>query len=179
MKALLVVVDMQEDFIRGPLGTAEARAAVPKAAERIRAWEGEILYTLDTHREDYLDTQEGERLPAPHCIRGSRGWQLDGEVYRALAERGAADASHAVEKDTFGAKALPARAEALLGGKPQRIVLIGLCTDICVISNAILLKAFFPEARIAVDASCCAGVTPQSHQRALEALAPCQVDVIG
>jgi len=171
MKKILVVVDMQNDFIDGALGTAEAVAIVPKVAEKIKNFDGTVLYTRDTHEENYMETQEGRNLPVPHCIRGTEGWQIRTELQQAGAE--------VVDKPTFGSRALAEklvemnREEAI-----ESITLIGLCTDICVISNAFVIKAFLPETPIFVDAACCAGVTPESHARALEAMKVCQITVV-
>lgn len=166
---VLVVVDMQKDFIDGALGSKEAVAIVPKVAEKIRNFQGKIYFTRDTHQPNYMDTQEGHYLPVPHCIEGTEGWQisevLDTSTMTAV-----------VNKTTFGSKEL---AERLLADQEQEkiesITLVGLCTDICVISNAMVIKAFLPETPIVVDASCCAGVTPESHLRALESMKTCQI----
>ena len=171
MKKILVVVDMQNDFIDGALGTAEAVAIVPKVAEKIKNFDGTVIYTRDTHEENYMETQEGKNLPVPHCIRGTEGWQIRTELQQAGAE--------VVDKPTFGSRILAEklvemnREEAI-----ESITLIGLCTDICVISNAFVIKAFLPETPIFVDAACCAGVTPESHARALEAMKVCQIAVV-
>ena len=171
MKKILVVVDMQNDFIDGTLGTAEAVAIVPKVAEKIKNFDGTVLYTRDTHEENYMETQEGKNLPVPHCIRDTEGWQIRAELQQAGAE--------VVDKPTFGSRTLAEklvemnREEAI-----ESITLIGLCTDICVISNAFVIKAFLPETPIFVDAACCAGVTPESHARALEAMKVCQIAVV-
>ena len=171
MKKILVVVDMQNDFIDGALGTAEAVAIVPKVAEKIKGFDGTVIYTRDTHEENYMETQEGRNLPVPHCIRGTEGWQIRTELQQAGAE--------VVDKPTFGSSAL---AENLVDMNREEaidsITLIGLCTDICVISNAFVIKAFLPETPIIVDAACCAGVTPESHERALEAMKVCQIAVV-
>ncbi len=164
----LIVVDMQNDFITGSLGTAEAEAIVPAVAERIRRFPGQVRFTQDTHDANYLETQEGRKLPVPHCIRGTTGWQLHPAIEALRTEP-------AIEKPTFGSVEL---AEMLRDRAVERVTLIGLCTDICVLSNAMLLRAFLPEVPIVVDASCCAGVTPESHQRALEAMKACQIDVL-
>jgi len=171
MKKILIVVDMQNDFIDGALGTAEAVAIVPKVAEKIKNFDGTVIYTRDTHEENYMETQEGRNLPVPHCIRGTEGWQIRTELQQAGAE--------VVDKPTFGSRAL---AEKLVDMNREEaidsITLIGLCTDICVISNAFVIKAFLPETPIIVDAACCAGVTPESHERALEAMKVCQIAVV-
>ena len=173
MKQFLIVVDMQKDFIDGALGTAEAVAIVPAVVRKIEGFEGTIFATLDTHGEDYMDTREGRFLPVPHCIKGTPGWELNAEVLDALQKKGFT----AVEKPTFGSVELPALVEAAAGGEPFSIELIGLCTDICVVSNALLLKAHFPEADVFADAACCAGVTPEKHAAALETMRSCQITV--
>lgn len=174
MKKFLVVVDMQKDFVDGALGSAEACAIVPAAAEKIRGFEGEIFATFDTHFENYMETAEGKKLPVPHCIKGSEGWQLNGEIAKALCERG----FKPVEKYTFGSVDLPRLIKEAAGDEEFGIELIGLCTDICVVSNALLLKASFPEAPIAVDERCCAGVTPEKHTAAIETMRSCQIDIV-
>lgn len=175
MKQFLVVVDMQNDFITDALGTAEAREIVEKAAKKIRNFPGDILVTLDTHGPDYLDTAEGKKLPVTHCVRGTNGWELNPAIAKALNGKSVT----MIEKPTFGSTALPGIIEAAAAGEDFSIALIGLCTDICVVSNALLLKAFFPEKEISVDASCCAGVTPELHHAALETMRSCQIDVEG
>lgn len=164
---------MQNDFIDGSLGTKEAQAIVPNVVNRIRTFNGEVIFTRDTHSENYLHTQEGKKLPVPHCIKGTSGHELQKDVLAACEERGALG----IDKLTFGAKELPQYLEKKYAQGIEAIELIGLCTDICVISNALLLKAFFPEIPISVDASCCAGVTPESHKNALEAMKMCQITV--
>ena len=177
VKKILVVVDMQKDFIDGALGTKEAQAIVPAAAKRIRECREEgytVIATLDTHEANYMETAEGKKLPVPHCIRGTEGWQLNGTIREAIGE-----AAILVEKPTFGSIRLPEIIrEQLAEGDALKIELMGLCTDICVVSNTLLLKAFFPEAEIAVDAGCCAGVTPEKHGAALETMASCQIDIL-
>lgn len=175
----LIVVDMQNDFVSGALGTQEAAAVVPHVVDRVADGKkrGELLFfTRDTHEDHYLDTQEGRNLPVPHCIRGTEGW----EIIPQLTEY--TENCPPIDKPTFGSRdlgtILKARDQDLKNqGKPglERITLIGLCTDICVISNALLFKAFLPEAEIVVDAACCAGVTPESHKTALEAMKMCQI----
>ena len=171
MKSLLVVVDMQNDFISGTLGTKEAQAIVPSVIQRIQAFPGDVVYTRDTHGEDYLLTQEGKYLPVVHCVKGTHGWEIHPEVLAA----GAGKTVGIIDKPTFGSQALCRFAEA---GKYSSIELIGLCTDICVISNALCLKAALWETPIGVRPSCCAGVTPESHANALAALRMCQIDVL-
>ncbi len=173
MRKILVVVDMQNDFIDGALGTPEALSIVPRVVEKIGEYDPWNVYlTRDTHYENYLETQEGRNLPVEHCIRDTHGWQLRDEV--AAAAQGA----HIVDKPTFGAVEL---ASLLLVERAQEaleIELVGLCTDICVVSNALLLKAAMPEAPITVDASCCAGVTPEKHRAALETMRSCQIRIV-
>ena len=173
MKKFLIAVDLQKDFVDGSLGTPEAAAMIPRAAEKLRAFDGEIFVTLDTHEENYMETAEGKSLPVPHCIRGTAGHALDAAVAAALAGK----AVTVAEKPTFGSVRLPALIREAAGDEPFSLELIGLCTDICVISNALLLKAHFPEVPISVDAACCAGVTPEKHLAALEVLQSCQIRV--
>ncbi len=171
MQNILVAVDMQKDFIDGALGTKEAEAIVPRVLEKLRSFNGPVIFTRDTHHEDYLQTQEGRRLPVPHCIEGTEGWQIHPELerYRLLPP---------VDKPGFGSTRLQTLLTEMDAGEPiASVTLIGLCTDICVISNALLIKAALPEARIIVDAACCAGVTPQSHRNALAAMRACQIDI--
>ncbi len=175
-KKYLVVVDMQKDFIDGSLGTKEAVAIVPAAARRIRECRAAgvtVIATLDTHEENYLDTAEGRKLPVRHCIRGTEGWRLNGEIAEAAGD------CILLEKPTFGSLRLPDVIRAGLAPDEQpSIELLGLCTDICVVSNALLLKAHFPEAAIAVNAACCAGVTPEKHEAALATMQSCQIDLV-
>ncbi len=175
-KKFLVVVDMQNDFVDGALGTAEAQAIVGTAADRIRAARDEgytVIATFDTHEENYLETAEGRKLPVRHCIRGSEGWMLNPAIREAAA--GCIE----VEKPTFGSVRLPGIIEGLAGPEDRlTIEVIGLCTDICVVSNALLLKAHFPEAEIGVRRDCCAGVTKEKHIAALETMASCQIDIL-
>lgn len=172
MNKVLVVVDMQNDFINGSLGTDEARAIVKNAVRKIEGFNGKIFATLDTHTPDYMNTQEGEKLPVPHCIKGTDGWKINAEILSALDEKGYT----AVEKPTFGSIGLVEHIREC-GANDTEIEIIGLCTDICVVSNALLLKANFPEAKISVDSTCCAGVTAESHNAALATMKMCQIDV--
>lgn len=174
MKRFLVVVDMQKDFVDGALGSVDAVAIVPGVVEKIKSFDGEIFITLDTHFDNYPETSEGRKLPVPHCIKGTEGWQLDKNVTCALSDR----EYTAVEKPTFGSLELPRLIEASADGDDFSIEIIGLCTDICVVSNALVLKANFPEIPISVDSACCAGVTPQAHEAALATMRSCQIDVI-
>ena len=168
---VLVVVDMQKDFIDGALGTKEAAAIVPAVAARIKnaRSDGEtVVYTRDTHHEDYLQTQEGKNLPVPHCIAGTDGWQIDAALDAA--------GSTVFDKPGFGS---PALIEYLKGlADLEAVEFIGLCTDICVITNAMMTKGALPEIPLSVRADCCAGVTPQSHENALNAMKICQIAVI-
>lgn len=173
MKNFLVVVDMQNDFVDGALGSAEAVAIVPNVVDKIKNFDGEIFVTLDTHFDNYMETAEGKKLPVPHCIKGTAGWELNPEVAKALEDK-----KHTVvEKLTFGSVDLPKLIKDTAGDEVFSTELIGLCTDICVVSNALLLKAHYPEYNIAVDASCCAGVTPKSHNEALATMGMCQIDI--
>ena len=172
---ILIVVDMQKDFVDGALGTKEAAAIVPYVAERIAAGaeQGEtVIFTRDTHEENYLETQEGRNLPVPHCIRGTDGWEIIPQLMEYTK------GCTIVDKPTFGSAELGTLLQELNQKEPiEKITLIGLCTDICVISNALLVKAFLPEVPVAVDAACCAGVTPESHANALAAMQMCQIAV--
>lgn len=175
---VLVVVDMQNDFIDGSLGTKEAQGIVERAADVIRNFEGFVFVTFDTHQENYLETSEGKKLPVRHCIQGTDGWGLNKKIHEALSCQGTIFRS--VLKPTFGAVDLPEKIVSMCGDDQSQleITLIGLCTDICVVSNALLLKAHFPEAKISVKADCCAGVIPESHEAALTTMEMCQIDVV-
>ncbi|MDE6387391.1 MAG: cysteine hydrolase [Lachnospiraceae bacterium] len=168
----LIVIDMQKDFITGSLGTKEAKAILPGVVKKVRHYDGKVIFTKDTHSSDYLNTQEGRNLPVKHCILGEEGWYLD-ERLGAIED----EANWKVyNKPTFGSVELASDLKLENDREPiTEIELCGLCTDICVISNALLLKAFMPETPIIVDASCCAGVTPESHRNALEAMKMCQI----
>lgn len=174
MKKFLVVVDMQKDFIDGALGSKEACAIVPAAVKKITDFDGEIFVTLDTHFDDYLETAEGKKLPVPHCIKDTDGWKLDKAIASALKGK----KYTAVEKYTFGSVKLPELIRKAAGTEEFSIELIGLCTDICVVSNALLLKANFTEVPVSVDEKCCAGVTPQKHDAAIETMKSCQIDIL-
>ena len=192
MKKYLIVVDMQKDFVSGSLGTKEAEAIVPAVLEKVNSFDGEVIFTKDTHFENYLETAEGKLLPVEHCIKGTDGWMLIDELEKYCSE----NACKVYEKLTFGCKELAqdmyasVKGDAVLSetvgadgaecGFTERntsIEVIGLCTDICVVSNVLLLKAYLPEAEIKVDASCCAGVTPEKHEAALETMRSCQIMV--
>lgn len=181
---VLVVVDMQNDFINGSLGTPEAQAIVGNVAKKISEFDGKLIcLTKDTHNaENYLETQEGRLLPVEHCIGDTPGWRIDDTIATAVSHA-AIDAGKGVsvfQKGAFGSVELGDYLVDLSVRKKQRleeIILVGLCTDVCVISNALLIKAFLPEAKITVDAACCAGVTPESHANALAAMKVCQINV--
>ena len=173
MKKLLLVIDMQNDFIDGALGTKEAQSILPAVIERVRSFDGDVIFTRDTHFDDYMETQEGKNLPVPHCIKGTPGWELAPELEKLRQERNAP----VFDKLTFGCKELPAYLEEQYPEGLESAEFIGVCTDICVISNALLVKAFFPELPVSVTASLCAGVSPQSHENALEAMKMCQIAV--
>ena len=167
---VLVVVDMQRDFIDGSLGTPEAVAIVPRVIEKIKEYENAgdaVIYTKDTHLENYLDTREGRHLPVRHCIKGTPGHDIPEEILRGHTA--------VFEKLTFGSVEL---AEHLADIDFDEIELVGLCTDICVVSNALMIKAHFPEREVSVDSACCAGVTPETHSAALTTMKMCQIDVI-
>ena len=167
---LLVVVDMQNDFIDGALGSPEAVAIVPYVKALIEGFDGKVFFTRDTHFDNYMDTQEGKKLPVPHCIKGTDGWQIRSELDTLRM-------TEAIDKITFGSTELV----EVIGREEnvESITFAGLCTDICVISNVMTVKAFYPEIPLIVDAKGCAGVTPDSHRTALSAMRMCQVDVIG
>jgi len=172
MAKALIIVDMQKDFVTGPLGTKEAQAMLPCLLKKLDAIVAEgavdLIFTQDTHADNYLDTQEGRNLPVPHCIKKSDGWQIVPELQK-FTQR----AKAVVEKKSFGSTRLP----SLI--KPYEVVeFAGVCTDICVISNALLIKAFYPEQRVQIDAACCAGSTPEAHRKALDVMANCQCKII-
>ena len=169
MAKILIVVDMQNDFIDGALGTKEAVAIIPYVKEAVERFDGKVFFTRDTHFENYMQTQEGGNLPVPHCIKGTEGWQIRHEL-------DALRSTEPIDKLTFGSKDLVDVLQA--EGDIESITFLGLCTDICVISNAMVVKAFFPDVPLIVDAKGCAGVTPESHRRALEAMKVCQIKVI-
>jgi len=173
MRKILVVVDMQKDFVDGALGTKEAVAIVDKVADKIKEFDGEIIVTYDTHEENYMETREGKYLPVPHCIKDTDGWKLNEKVQKALDTK----KYDVIYKPTFGSTKLV----EMLKDCDQLdtdVTLIGLCTDICVVSNAMLLKANYPEMNINVEAACCAGVTIEKHEAALEVMRSCQINVL-
>lgn len=181
MKKILVVVDMQYDFVDGSLGTEEAKNIVQKVIDKIQNFDGFIIYTRDTHDEDYLQTMEGKKLPVIHCVEGTHGWEIVTEVLNAGSfKRPPKDLAWIYDKHTFGCIDLAKDIKKLVfcAEAEVEIELIGLCTDICVVSNALLLRAYMPDAVIKVDSMCCAGVTPESHKSALETMKMCQIEVI-
>lgn len=172
MRKILIVVDMQNDFIDGALGTEEAVAIVPAVIDKIRSYPVEnIIATRDTHQEDYLDSQEGKYLPVKHCIKGTKGWQIKESVAAALG------AAEVIDKPTFGSVSLAQKLVGMNQEEPVEIEMVGLCTDICVVSNALAIKAFLPEVKITVDEKCCAGVTQKSHEAAITTMKSCQIQV--
>ncbi|MCD8018234.1 MAG: cysteine hydrolase [Clostridiales bacterium] len=168
----LIVVDMQNDFVSGALGTKEAQAIVPAVVEKVRNWPGKVIFTQDTHAEDYLSTQEGRLLPVEHCIEGTDGWRLISELEQIQAEKN----WPVYKKPTFGSVELAKNLHWTHEKSPiESITLIGICTDICVVSNALTIKAFLPEVPVYVDGTRCAGTTPENHQAALRTMACCQI----
>lgn len=177
MKKVLLVIDMQNDFIDGALGTPEAEAIVDNVVAKVKAYiadpKGAVFATRDTHHPDYLSTQEGKNLPVEHCVEGTDGWQLRAELAALIPE------ANIFNKPTFGSLDLAAAMKELYDQEAGDVTFefVGLCTDICVASNALLLKATMPEASISLDPSCCAGVTPEKHEAALETMRSCQIYV--
>lgn len=170
MRKVIVVIDMQNDFIDGALGTKEAQVMLPHLVAKLeREKDALLIFTQDTHSKNYMETQEGRNLPVPHCIKPEKGWEIAPSLQPFVKK-----AAAVIEKPAFGSLELP---KAVAKLQPDEVELVGLCTDICVISNAMILKAAFPELPVAVDASCCAGVTPTSHDNALQAMKMCQVDI--
>lgn len=180
-KKVLIVIDVQNDFVYGSLGSDEAIAVVPNIVKKVNEYKNNydlIIFTQDTHYDDYLDTQEGKKLPVEHCIRGTNGWEIIDEINYKKCEKFNNFAVY--RKSTFGfddwgwEERFNNTDDSLLD-----IEIIGLCTDICVITNALLIKTYYPEAKITVDASCCAGSTPERHKAALDVMKSCQINVIG
>lgn len=168
----LIVVDMQKDFVTGVLGTREAQQILPAVADKVQSFEGQVIFTRDTHQSDYMQTQEGKNLPVPHCIQDSEGWQLVDVLEEIRAERNL----QVYDKKTFGCPELARDLAKADEQEPiESIELIGVCTDICVVSNALTIKAHLPEVPIYVDPACCAGVTPQAHEAALATMKSCQI----
>ena len=179
MNKILVVVDMQNDFINMSLGSPEAQAIVPKVVDLIENWkeEDEIVLTADTHQEDYLNSPEGLKLPVEHCINGTDGWQIHKDILNCKVSRSVT----LVKKPTFGSIELMIFLQKEYEKNPLdfEVHFCGLCTDICVVSNVLMTKAFFPNIKIVLHADCCAGVTPEKHQAAIETMKSCQIDIIG
>ena len=172
MRKILLVIDMQNDFIDGALGTPEAAAIVDRVVEEIGKYPaGDIIATRDTHGENYLDTQEGRNLPVTHCVKGTPGWELNPKIAAVLKN------AAIIDKPSFGSKELAEQMAQMAQREELDITLVGLCTDICVVSNALLIKAFLPETPVRVIADCCAGVTPESHQAALKTMQMCQIQI--
>lgn len=179
MKKILVVVDMQNDFIDGPLGTPEARVIVDNVCAKIREGEWDLIVTTqDSHFENYLKTQEGKKLPVEHCVMGTPGWYLNHKIHEQISETRLMTKN--VTKYTFGSWDLPSYINHVKYEDYSAVecTLVGVCTDICVISNALLLKAHYPEMKIVVDAACCAGSSPEKHRMALEVMKSCQVEIV-
>lgn len=165
----LIVVDMQNDFISGALGSEQAKSIVSAVVERVKNFDGTVIFTRDTHGENYLKTQEGRLLPVEHCIKGTKGYDICDELLPYV--------ENVVDKGTFGSLELPEKIKKCRA-KVEEIELCGLCTDICVISNAVILKAAFPETKIVVNSALCAGVSEQSHLNALEAMKSVQIEIL-
>lgn len=174
MKKVLVVVDMQKDFVDGSLGTKEAVAIVDAVVEKVKNFDGEVIFTRDTHFDNYMDLQEGKHLPVVHCVKDTEGWELIPALESIRKEKNC----RCFDKPTFGSTEL---AEALKkeyeAGELESVELIGICTDICVVSNGLLIKAYMTELPVFVDSACCAGVTPEKHEAALETMRSCQIQV--
>ena len=170
----LIVVDMQKDFVTGVLGTKEARQILPAVVDRVKGFDGQVIFTRDTHQGDYMETQEGKLLPVPHCMQGSEGWQLMDALEELRAQRNLP----VYDKVTFGCPQLARDLAGINEREPvESIELVGVCTDICVVSNALTIKAHLPEVPMYVDPACCAGVTPQAHEAALATMKSCQIQM--
>ncbi len=175
MSKYMVVVDMQNDFITGSLGTPEAQAILPKVIERIKEFPGSVVFTMDTHDENYLETYEGKRLPIEHCIDGTEGWEMPAEIREMQIER----RGMLFRKNTFGSTQLGGFLQGVSRMAPiDEVIIVGLCTDICVLANAMMVRTALPDTPVTVDATCCAGSTPEAHRHALEAMKSCQIDII-
>ena len=174
MSKVLVVVDMQNDFVSGALAAPNGPSIVAGVIDCINNFDGEVVYTLDTHYDNYLQTQEGTNLPVPHCVKDSDGWKLPADIQAALDARGA----KCFEKPSFGSPDLALALVEKNKVEPiEEVVLIGICTDICVITNTMTIKCFLPEVKVSVKSQLCAGVSDQSHQTALDAMRMCQVNI--
>ena len=172
MRRILIVIDMQNDFIDGSLGTREAEAIVKGVTDKIKEYKKEDVFaTMDTHKDSYLESQEGKNLPVPHCIENTVGWELHPDIAKLIKEE------NIFKKPSFGSVDLANKMLELSKAEDIEIELVGLCTDICVVSNALLIKAFLPEVKISVDSNCCAGVNVEKHNAAIETLRSCQVEI--
>lgn len=177
-KKLLIVVDMQNDFINGTLGTPEALKIVPKVVDKITNWDGDIIYTMDTHFEpSYTESQEGRLLPVPHCIINTNGWEINSDIWTALEEAKKENFVRMQIKTSFGSSDLVKELKEN-NDEYSCIEFVGLVTDICVVTNALAAKTFLPEISIAVDSSCCAGTTPEMHRAALDVMNSCQIKIL-
>lgn len=173
-KKLLIVVDMQKDFVDGSLGTREAEGIVPEVLKKVENFDGDVIFTRDTHQESYMNTQEGRFLPVVHCVEHTPGWEIIPKLDILRKDRGL----RCYDKPTFGCTALAEDIKTMYENRQlESVELVGLCTDICVVSNALLIKAFVPELPVSVDSKCCAGVTPEKHEAALETMRSCQIIV--
>ena len=172
MRKILLVIDMQNDFIDGSLGTKEAVEIVDNVVNKIKQYDIQnVFVTMDTHKENYMNTQEGKYLPVEHCIKGTNGWELNAKIKEAV------NGAKIYEKPTFGSTKLAEDIKAIADKEEIEIEVVGLCTDICVISNALMIKAFLPEVKISLDPKCCAGVTADKHNAALEVMRSCQINI--
>ena len=181
MKKILVAIDVQNDFITGALRNTEAIKKVPNIVKKIREFDGDaIVYTMDTHGENYMETKEGEKLPVIHCVKGTEGWNIQGEVNSELISAKLRGIKvFEIQKPTFGALNLPDDIKSVVGNEEFEVEFVGFCTDICVVSNALITKgAFYEQATVKVDSNCCAGVTKDSHEAALNTMRSCQIEVI-
>ena len=176
MEKVLVIIDMQNDFISGALANGEAVKIVPKIALLAGKWDGRIIFTRDTHKAEYLKTQEGKYLPIEHCIEGTHGWQINEDIHLAALGNEHAKVSY-VDKPAFGAGSL-LYDEIMRCGAPSEVTFVGTCTDICVVSNALILKSFLTETPMRVIENCCAGLTPEKHAAAIDVMSSCQIDVV-
>lgn len=173
-KNVLIVVDMQKDFVDGSLGTKEAVLIVDAVVEKVEKYDGEVIFTRDTHDAGYLESQEGKNLPVVHCVKDTEGWEIVERLDGIRKEK----QMRCYDKPTFGCVKLAEDLKTSYEkGEIDSVELVGLCTDICVVSNALLLKAYMPELPVSVDAACCAGVTPEKHEAALETMRSCQIHV--
>ena len=176
MDKVLVIIDMQNDFITGSLANADATQIVPSIVNLASKWQGRIIFTRDTHKAEYMNTQEGKYLPIEHCIEGTDGWQIQNDIHLAACNNPDASVSY-VNKPAFGAGTLLYH-EIMHGGEPSEVTFVGTCTDICVISNALILKSFLTETPIKVIENCCAGLTREKHKSAIDVMSSCQIEII-